>query len=82
MSLFSSSAALWRRSRLPGFVELTLNDADSRKIGGCFVAASAGVRHCLIVSLEIAEGVDVDIYTPIQAKIAVPVAVEIDITGG
>lgn len=40
------------------------------------------VRYCLIVSLEVAEGTDVDIYTPIQVKIAVPVAVEIDVTGG
>lgn len=40
------------------------------------------VRYCLIVSLEISEGVDVDIYTPIQAKIAIPMAVEIDVTEG
>lgn len=39
------------------------------------------VRYCLIVSLEIAEEVNVDIYTPIQAKIAVPLAVEIEVAG-
>lgn len=40
------------------------------------------VRYCLIVSLEVAEGIEVDIYTPIQIKIGVPVAVEIDVAGG
>ncbi len=36
----------------------------------------AAIRYSLIVSLEIAEGVDVDLYTPIEAELSIPVAVE------
>lgn len=39
------------------------------------------VRYCLIISLEVAEGIEVDIYTPIETKLAVPVAVEINVAG-
>ncbi len=33
------------------------------------------VRYSLVVSLEIAESVDVDLYTPIAAQIRIPVVV-------
>lgn len=36
------------------------------------------VRYCLIVSLEVAEEIDVDLYTPIQIKIALPVVIEVN----
>ena len=36
-------------------------------------------RYCLIVSLEVAEEVEVDLYTPIATKIEVPAAVDITI---
>ncbi len=38
-------------------------------------------RYCLIVSLEVAQEIDVDLYTPIEAKIIIPTAVDITIPG-
>lgn len=36
-------------------------------------------RYCLIISLEVAEEVEVDLYAPIAAKIAVPVPVPVPV---
>jgi hypothetical protein len=37
------------------------------------------VRYCLIVSLEVGEEIDVDLYTPIEVQIRVPTIIEIDV---
>ncbi len=38
-------------------------------------------RYCLIVSLEVAEEIEVDLYTPIEIKVVVPTSIDITIPG-
>lgn len=47
---------------------------DWRKAG----RPESSVRYALVVSLEVSEDIDVDLYTPIATKLGVPVVVEID----